>query len=812
MAQSIGAIQLDLGVNYSQFQNQMGSIAGNAKSIVGAAFGKLGGVIAGAFAVKKLIQFGQESIDLASQLTEVQNVVDTVFGGMAGEINEFAKNAVESFGISELTAKKATSTFGAMYKSMGIGGEQMKEMAKGITALAADMTSFYDVPINDMLVKLRAGIAGEIEPLRQLGINMTIANLEAYAMSQGIRKSYQNMSQAEQAMLRYNYLLSVTSDAQGDFARTSGSWANQVRILGEQWNAFKSTMGEAFIAVLTPVVQGLNVLIGKLNQAAKAFTGFIKMLFGGNREQQKNASTAGAATKAQKSLATGIGNTGKAAKKAAKDMKGALMGFDELNVLQEKMGADAGGIDGGAGGGEIPDYTLPSAEVPEEQETEFTDPFKYYSLTDALTGLSGAWTKLCEAIDYFWNDTGFKEVVRVFAEAAAIAGINLLTGALEVLSGVFNTVGSIIDWFAGLFTGDFDRCINAGYKLVEGLGQIIEDVFVALLGQEAVDAIKTFISEWWTNMCDWWNNKVAPWFTKERWIQLWNDICTWWQNGWQKISNWWNNSAFVVWWKEHVAPWFTAERWGQLWTDVCSWFRNGWQGIVNWWSNSALVVWWRDNVAPWFTSARWSQLWTDVKAWFQSGWSKVSDWWKNSALVTWWNDHVAPWFTSEKWTTLLSGMKDGFMNGFKNAANAAIGVVERMLNFIIGKMNKLSFNVPDWIPGIGGQHWGMNISPVSIPRLARGGIVDQPTLAMVGEAGKEAVVPLENNTGWMNKLSEAVANAMIAAAPFTGAQQGGGDVGDIVFNLDGRTFARIVKPYLDRENKRVGDPVVIITG
>ena len=74
------------------------------------------------------------------------------------------------------------------------------------------------------------------------------------------------------------------------------------------------------------------------------------------------------------------------------------------------------------------------------------------------------------------------------------------------------------------------------------------------------------------------------------------------------------------------------------------------------------------------------------------------------------------------------------------------------------------------------------------------------------------MVPLENNTGWINKLSEAVANAMIAAAPFTGAQQGGGDVGDIVFNLDGRTFARIVKPHLDRENKRVGDPVVIITG
>lgn len=116
----------------------------------------------------------------------------------------------------------------------------MEGMSKKLTELSADMASFYNLSNDMAFEKIRSGISGETEPLKQLGINMSVANLEAYALSQGIRTSFQNMDQASQTLLRYNYLLSVTGDAQGDFARTSNSWANQVKLMGEQWRIFQA--------------------------------------------------------------------------------------------------------------------------------------------------------------------------------------------------------------------------------------------------------------------------------------------------------------------------------------------------------------------------------------------------------------------------------------------------------------------------------------------------------------------------------------------------------------------------------------------
>lgn len=174
--------------------------------------------------------FGIASINLASDLTEVQNVVDVTFGDNAEKINAWAKNAATAFGMSELQAKQFNGTMGAMLKSMGLSSGEVLNMSKSLTGLAGDFASFYNLKPEEAFEKLRSGISGETEPLKQLGINMSVANLEAYALTQGITKQYKEMSQAEQATLRYNYLMSVSADAQGDFARTSDSLANQLRI------------------------------------------------------------------------------------------------------------------------------------------------------------------------------------------------------------------------------------------------------------------------------------------------------------------------------------------------------------------------------------------------------------------------------------------------------------------------------------------------------------------------------------------------------------------------------------------------------
>lgn len=197
---------------------QMSSLSNTMSS----SMSKIGKLLAGAFAIGAIAKFGKECIDLGSDLSEVQNVVDVTFGSMAEDVNEFAKTAITQLGLSETSAKQYTSTMGAMLKSMGLTTDQALTMSKTITSLSADMASFYNLDTDVAFEKIRSGISGETEPLKQLGINMSVANMQAYAMSQGITKAYSAMTQQEQALLRYNYLLSVTADAQGDFARTSG--------------------------------------------------------------------------------------------------------------------------------------------------------------------------------------------------------------------------------------------------------------------------------------------------------------------------------------------------------------------------------------------------------------------------------------------------------------------------------------------------------------------------------------------------------------------------------------------------------------
>ena len=172
------------------------------------------------FGVYQLLRFGKACLDAGSDLAEVQNVVDVTFGDMASNIDDFANKSMKAFGLSTLQAKKFAGTMGAMLKSSGITGGALEEMSKTIVGLTGDMASFYNINQEEAFTKIRAGLAGEIMPLRELGVNMSVANLEAYALANGINKAYSEMSQAEQVMLRYNYLLAVTGDAQGDFART----------------------------------------------------------------------------------------------------------------------------------------------------------------------------------------------------------------------------------------------------------------------------------------------------------------------------------------------------------------------------------------------------------------------------------------------------------------------------------------------------------------------------------------------------------------------------------------------------------------
>ena len=345
MADSVGQIGLDLVVNQNQFKQQMAGIQGLAK--------KAGAALAAAFAVKKIIDFGAKCIELGSDLSEVQNVVDVTFPRMSKQVDDFANNAITSFGLSETMAKKFTGTFGAMAKAFGFGEQAAYEMSTTLTGLAGDVASFYNISQDEAYTKLKSVFTGETETLKDLGIVMTQSALDSYALANGYGKVTAKMSEAEKVALRYKFVQDQLSLASGDFIRTADGWANQVRVLKLQFDSLKATIGQGLINVLTPVIQVINRIISKLMSLANAFKAFTEMVTGKKGGGGASAATAGMEAMAQSADKAGAaaGGAGSAAKKAAKDMKSATTGIDELNIINPETDSGSGGSGGGADGG-----------------------------------------------------------------------------------------------------------------------------------------------------------------------------------------------------------------------------------------------------------------------------------------------------------------------------------------------------------------------------------------------------------------------------------------------------------------------------
>lgn len=271
-----------------------------------------------------MAKVSKSAIQLASDLEEIQNVVDVSFGEASAEVESFAKTCITQFGLGELSAKRFASQFMAMSNSMGVARSEGKNMALTLTGLAGDMASFYNVEQDIAKTALDSVFTGETESLKKFGIVLTEANLKAHALEKGITKSYSAMSQAEKVALRYSYVLKATAQVQGDFVRTSNTWANQVRILKEQWSQLLTILGRGLVTVLRPVVVVLNQMLASLIAVANA----IAKAFGG--------SGISSSTGQVEDLNASIGDTGTGFEDAnteAKKLAKTIAGFDELEIL-----------------------------------------------------------------------------------------------------------------------------------------------------------------------------------------------------------------------------------------------------------------------------------------------------------------------------------------------------------------------------------------------------------------------------------------------------------------------------------------------
>ena len=502
---SDGVLNFDTRIDESGFNKGIKNLSKNAKGL-----GNILKKFTIGFVVTKVVttmaksfsQIASQAIELSSDMQEVQNVVDTAFGSMAYKAEEFADVAIDQFGMSRLAAKQTASTYMAMGKSMGLSMEAASDMAIEAAKLTGDVASFYNISQDLAAVKLKGIWTGETEALKDLGVVMTEANLQQFALNKGIKKAYSAMTQAEKVTLRYEYVMSTLADAQGDFVRTSDSWANQTRVLSERWKELLSIVGGGLIRVFTPVIQVINTVMAALVNLANAFAKTMGQLFGWNKEVKVSAGVSADAAEGQEELAGATTEAGEAA-------EGSLASFDQLDVLQQNTGAGASA--GGVGEVEVVDGK------PLEDNSTIIDKVseRIQRLQPYVERLTDAWGRLKDAVSDFWNSAGVQAIVDLFGELFGAIMDRLvpaltiaLAGALDIVAGAFEILGGLITIVVGLITGDFtmagegfNQVCDGMMVFLLGLGEMFEAVLILLLGVDAVEAMKKWIEqayEWFT--------------------------------------------------------------------------------------------------------------------------------------------------------------------------------------------------------------------------------------------------------------------------------------------------------------------------
>ena len=468
---SSGRAATSLGKSLNIFSGSANKAKSNSFSLA-AALGKL---YASYWLLFRAFSKIKDAIDISSSLTEVENVVRTTFGNYEKLIQDFSKTSIQDFGMSELTAKQVASRFQAMGTAMGFSQGKMADMSLQLTKLTADMASFYDMEQSDVARNLQAVFTGETEPLRKYGLDLTQATLKEWAMKQGLDADISSMTQAEKTMLRYQYVMANTAAAQGDFARTSDTWANQIRILKQSFEQLAAIIGGALINAFKPFVRTLNAVMQKVIAFATTVTNALGSIFGWKFE----ISAGGLAddwSDAAGSAADIADSTGQAAKNVEKMNKG-LRAFDELNLIttpDNSSGSGSGGSGGGgASGGGASGGLVQVDTIFKDYESQIR------SLRELGAYISDALSDAMESID--WDRIYSK--ARNFGKGLADFLNGLITPRL--FGDVGMTIASALNTaiYSALSFGEEFDWTNLGDSIAAGVNRFFETFDFSALGR-----------------------------------------------------------------------------------------------------------------------------------------------------------------------------------------------------------------------------------------------------------------------------------------------------------------------------------------
>ena len=730
--------------NVSSSSNKLKSAFGGIRSVLG----KLGLIAS----IAQLVNFGKSAIQTASSLQEVQNVVDVVFGSSSETINKWSKEVAGAFGLTELEAKKFSSTFGSIFSSSGVDTSYIDDMSMKLSQLAGDMASFYNISQQDAFEKLKSGIVGSVEPLQALGINLNVASLEAYALSQGITTSYSSMSEADKQILRYNYLLQQTAMVQGDYARTSGSFANQVRDLSNAFSQLKSEVGIALMSALAPVIEVISTIIQWLTALMQIFNSFLRSIGLIKGVSTKVGSAVGGVSNAVGGVANAVGDVadslggvGDSADSATqsiaslkKEIKG-LMGMDELNVLPEPdsmsgssgSGAGGSGVGGsGAGGvGNIGGIGLEPIDV-DEYTSSFEDavakirqkieeylgtidfePLKR-SFKDLLDSVKPILETVGKVIKWFMTEV-LEPLGKYTIEKVLPNFFDTLSSSLEILSPILDSfvdsfiyfwdevLKPILKWDGGKFADiweDINDVLGKFGKWVNGDGKGVSD----FIGDLAFDF--TFLNKM---------NPIGKAFSSYKDIKELFEIITkyggeCWDIIKQKASEAWALIKDV--WDKIKA--FGVECWEAIKekaSDCWQWIQDAFGSLADWFKTTVI-----EPIKNFFSDAwnKISELASSCWSAICNAWQSAKDWFNNNVLTPIKNFFTTAW---DKIKTLVSNAWTNICNVWKVAkdwfTNNVLNPIKNTFTTVWDNIKQIPKNAWTFITGVyqGAKSWFSNI-------------------------------------------------------------------------------------------------------
>lgn len=503
--QSAGAVGIDLVLNGGKYEQQVAALqnkANLASNRISSSFKKLGTAVAAGLSVRAIVRFSKECTTLGSNLTEVQNIVDVTFSTMNTKLNNWAKNAMTSYGLSETMAKKFAGLYGTMARSSGLSEKAAYDMSTALTGLAGDVASFYNMNHEEAYTKLKAVFSGETEVLKDIGVVMTQDALNSYALANGINKTVQDMTQAEKVSLRYEFVLNQLSAAQGDFARTQDNWANQVRVLQLRFDSLKATIGQGLINAFTPTLKIVNKLIERAQVLAEAFSSAMGAIFGvSSNTSNAVASTVSAEqelTESASESADAVDGVTDSINKSAKAAKGSVAGFDKLNILSK---SDSGTSSGSSSASLSGVSTSPISSQANALSKEISDKWKNSRIVKYIKEIFDTTKKWADKLKLSPLATSVKKLKDAFKDLASVCGNQFKVIYKEILLPfakwtIEKAVPKLIDLLAKGIKGFAGIVKSLKLSTLQNLASVLAGIGAAIVTYKfamQIDKIKTSI-------------------------------------------------------------------------------------------------------------------------------------------------------------------------------------------------------------------------------------------------------------------------------------------------------------------------------